>query len=163
MKIVLMPLYFLFIINFVELNNQFTIPKFHSSSELNNYVRQSLKQDIETLNLLDRAINTPKRKTKKVSRKLKRENELFIEKQNQNLKKMQINRKNIETHSLKNSIRKVSNLKNEKSIKERSLEGESSLDLMGLFDDPEKDDSLFNDVSSMLMREDSGGILIRYC
>ena len=46
------------------------IPHFHSSTELSAYVRNSIDQDLETLNLLDRATSTP-RKTPKNNRRLK--------------------------------------------------------------------------------------------
>ena len=46
------------------------MPKLHTSSDLTNYVQKSLQQDLETLNLLDRAMATPK--SKRINRKLKR-------------------------------------------------------------------------------------------
>ena len=46
------------------------IPQFHSSTELSAYVRNSIDQDLETLNLLDRATSTPKR-SQKNNRQLK--------------------------------------------------------------------------------------------
>ena len=46
------------------------VPHFHSSTELSAYVRNSIDQDLETLNLLDRATSTPRR-SQKNNRRLK--------------------------------------------------------------------------------------------
>ena len=49
-------------------------PNFQSSAELSNYVKHSLQKDLETVNLLDRAMATPLRRTKSINRKLKKNN-----------------------------------------------------------------------------------------
>ena len=52
------------------------IPVFHTSTDLTNYVKNSLMQDLETINLLDREMATPVRKTKKANRKLRKRTQI---------------------------------------------------------------------------------------
>ncbi len=62
----------LLIIGFVLAEKSTKVPRnFHSSSELSAFVKNSIDKDLETLNLLDRAMAAPGKRHQKASRKLK--------------------------------------------------------------------------------------------
>lgn len=48
-----------------------SLPHFKNSAELSNFVRKSIDQDLETLNLLDRAMAAPINHNKKSGRRLR--------------------------------------------------------------------------------------------
>ena len=63
------------------------MPVLHTSTDLANYVKKSLMQDLETINLLDREMATPIKKTRKVNRKLRKRQQVDptqLAKQSQN-------------------------------------------------------------------------------
>lgn len=56
----------------VQASPTLAMPVFRTSTDVANYVKNSLMQDLETINLLDREMATPVRRTKKFNRELRK-------------------------------------------------------------------------------------------
>ena len=72
MKVVLISFYSLFITIACIGAANIELPEFQTSTQLTDYVKKSLQQDVDTMNFLELSMSMPVKKAKRVNRKLKK-------------------------------------------------------------------------------------------